>query len=109
MLNLCYAAFLTFTNTILTHKFLPNTPMGTVTKMVSGIDAMIMRPNAELIKLAKLAIENDVDSVILKPLKAAECLKELERDDPRKVLAFRAGKGTVSLVPYLHRHGLVSP
>ena len=82
MLNLCYAAFLTFTNTI--DQIFPNTPMGTVTKMVSGIDAMIMRPNAELIKLAKLAMENDVDSVILKPLKAAECMKELEKTTPGK-------------------------
>jgi len=77
MLNLCYAAFLTFTNTI--ESIFPGTPVGTMTKMVSGIDAMIMRPNAELIKLAKLAIEKGVDALILKPMNAAGVMEELKK------------------------------
>lgn len=75
MLNLCYAGFLTFTNTV--DQIFPNTPVATVTKMVSGIDAMIMRPNTELIKLAKLAIEKGVDPVILKPMEASELMAQL--------------------------------
>lgn len=75
MLNLCYAAFLTFTNTV--DQIFPNTPIGTVTKMVSGIDAMIMRPNAELIRLAKLAIEKEVDALILEPLDASDLMARL--------------------------------
>lgn len=77
MLNLCYAAFLTFTNTI--DQIFPNTPLGIVTKMVSGIDAMIMRPNAELIKLAKSAIEKNVTDLILKPMDASSLMEELQK------------------------------
>lgn len=77
MLNLCYAAFLTFMNTV--DQIFPNTPMGTVTKMVSGIDAMIMRPNAELIKLAKSGIEKGIDELIQKPMDAADLMEELQK------------------------------
>ena len=45
--------------------------------MVSGIDAMIMRPNAELIRLAKLAIEKEVDALILEPLDASDLMARL--------------------------------
>jgi pyruvate,water dikinase len=75
-LNLCYAAFLTFTNTA--NSIFPNIPTSTMTKMVSGIDAMIFRPDAELIRLAKLAIENGVDDVMMKPLNADALVKAME-------------------------------
>ncbi len=75
MLNLCYAGFLSFTGTV--DQIFPNTPLSTVTKMVSGIDAMIMRPNAELIKLAKSAIEKGITELILKPMDASELMEEL--------------------------------
>ncbi|MDJ0915060.1 MAG: PEP-utilizing enzyme, mobile region, partial [Desulfobacterales bacterium] len=40
-LNLCYAAFLTFTNTV--NSIFPNIPVSTTTKMVSGIEAAVFR------------------------------------------------------------------
>lgn len=75
-LNLCYAAFLTFTNTA--NSIFPDIPVPTLTKMVSGIDALIFRPDAELIKLAKLAVENNVDDVMLQQLPASEIMKKME-------------------------------
>lgn len=75
-LNLCYAAFLTFTNTA--NSIFPNIPVSVVTKMVSGIDALIFRPDVEVMNLAKLALENGVDDVMLKKIDAAEIMKEME-------------------------------
>lgn len=62
MLNLGYAAYVTFINTA--NGIFPDIPMHNLTKMVSGIDTVMYRPDAELIKLAKLAIELGIDSVI---------------------------------------------
>ncbi|MFZ7111863.1 MAG: PEP-utilizing enzyme [Desulfatiglandales bacterium] len=76
MLNLCYAGFLTYKNTF--DQIFPNTPIGTITKLVSGMDAMVMRPDAELIKLAKMAIDKGVDGILLKDQDAAACMKEME-------------------------------
>ncbi len=77
MLNLCYAAFLTFSDTV--RQIFPNVPMETVTKMVSGIDAMIMRPNAELIRLAKLGLELGIEDLLLEPLEADTLMEELKK------------------------------
>ncbi|MDF1556376.1 MAG: hypothetical protein P1P84_25140, partial [Deferrisomatales bacterium] len=63
-LNLGYAAFLTFINTA--NSIFPDIPIQTLTKMVSGIDVVLYRPDAELIRLAKIAIENKLEGEILK-------------------------------------------
>lgn len=76
-LNLGYAAYVTFINT--TNQIFPGIPMSTLTKMVSGIDVVMYRPDAELIKLAKLAIETNLVEVFMKPLKFEDLMTELEK------------------------------
>ena len=46
--------------------------------MVSGIDVVMYKPDAELIRLAKLAIEKKIEDVILKPGSAAQVMAELD-------------------------------
>ena len=81
-LNLCYAAFLTFTNTV--NSIFPNIPVSTTTKMVSGIEAAVFRPNTELIRLAKLGMETGLEDLLLKPMKADELMQEMEKSDSGK-------------------------
>ena len=76
-LNLCYAGFVTHINTC--NAIFPNIPIGAITKMVSGMDADVFRPNMELIKLAKLALENGLQDLVLKPLKADELMAEMAK------------------------------
>ena len=51
-------AGVTFLNTV--NTIFPDTPPATVNKMVSGIDVVMYKPDSELIRLARLAIENGV-------------------------------------------------
>ena len=74
-LNLGYAAFLTFINTA--NSIFPDIPISTLTKMVSGIDVVLYRPDAELIRLAKIAIENNLEEEIRKPRDAADMMAAL--------------------------------
>lgn len=60
-LNLGYAAYVTFINTA--NTIFPDIPISTLTKMVSGIDVVMYRPDAELIRLARLAIDTGLDTV----------------------------------------------
>lgn len=74
-LNLGYAAYVTFINTA--NSIFPDIPISTLTKMVSGIDVVMYRPDEELIRLAKIAIENNIEGEILKPRDAAEMMAAL--------------------------------
>ncbi len=74
-LNLGYAAYVTFINTC--NQIFPGVPIATLTKMVSGIDVVMYRPDAELIRLARLALDTGIDQLLLKPLKSAELMNEL--------------------------------
>ncbi|MBI5441982.1 MAG: PEP-utilizing enzyme, mobile region [Deltaproteobacteria bacterium] len=74
-LNIGYAAYVTFMNTA--NSIFPDIPSPTLTKMVSGIDVVLYRPDAELIRLAKLAIETGVDAVFAKPLDADGLMAEM--------------------------------
>lgn len=76
-LNLGYAAYVTFINTC--NQIFPGVPISTLTKMVSGIDVVMYRPDAELIKLAKLALDTGIDELILKPFKSADMMAELAK------------------------------
>ncbi|OPY67169.1 MAG: Chondramide synthase cmdD [Syntrophorhabdus sp. PtaU1.Bin050] len=76
-LNLGYAAYVTFINT--TNQIFPGIPMSTLTKMVSGIDVIMYKPDAELIRLARLAIDVGIDELILKTSKAREAMDELAK------------------------------
>jgi pyruvate,water dikinase len=81
-LNLGYAAYVTFINT--TNQIFPGIPISTLTKMVSGIDVVMYRPDAELIRLARLGLDTGVDELLLKPLKAADLMNELAKSPAGK-------------------------
>ena len=75
-LNLCYAAQVTFFATA--NQIFPGIPVANLVKMSAGFEAILFRPDAELIRLAKLAIELGIEDVFMKPLNAEELMKELE-------------------------------
>ena len=86
MLNLGYAAYVTFINTA--NQFFPDIPMATLTKMVSGIDVVMYRPDSELIKLAKMALELKLESKLDAQTSFAALQQELgNSDDGKKWLA----------------------
>ncbi|MCX8022349.1 MAG: PEP-utilizing enzyme [Syntrophorhabdaceae bacterium] len=76
-LNLSYAAQVTFFNTA--DQIFPGIPISTLVKMSAGIEAILFRPDAELINLAKLAIDLGLEEVFKKPLKAKELMAELDK------------------------------
>ncbi|MGO9005570.1 MAG: PEP-utilizing enzyme [Beijerinckiaceae bacterium] len=61
-LNLGYAAYVFFLDFV--QKLFPNVPTQRVTQMISGIDVIMYRPDDELKRLAKLAIELGLDPVL---------------------------------------------
>ena len=61
-LNLGYAAYVFFMD--FCQKAFPDAPPQKITQMVSGIDVMMYRPDEELKKLAKLAVELGVDDIV---------------------------------------------
>ena len=77
-LNLAYAVQVTFFQTMDT--LFPGIAMATLTKMSAGFDPILFKPDAELIRLAKLAVEIGCDELILKPMKAEELMKALAED-----------------------------
>ena len=62
MLNLGYAAYLSFLTMCRSH--FPEITDQSVAKMVSGIDVILFRPDDELKKLARLAIELDIVDLV---------------------------------------------
>jgi pyruvate,water dikinase len=58
-LNLGYAAYVTFLD--FCQKAFPDIPLQRVTQMVSGIDVIMYRPDEELKKLARAAVDLGVD------------------------------------------------
>ena len=76
-LNLAYAAQVTFFNTA--DQIFPGIPISTLVKMSAGIEAILFRPDAELIRLAKLALEAGIDEIFLKPVKSKELMAELDK------------------------------
>lgn len=58
-LNLGYAAYVFFLDFM--QKQFPSMPTQRVTQMISGIDVIMYRPDEELKKLARLAVESKID------------------------------------------------
>jgi pyruvate,water dikinase len=77
-LNLAYAVQVTFFQTM--DQLFPGIPMATLTKMSAGFDPILFKPDAELIRLAKLAVETGCDELIMNPMKADELMKALAGD-----------------------------
>ena len=75
-LNLCYAAQVTFFATA--NQIFPGIPVSNLVKMSAGFEAILFRPDAELIRLAKLAIELGIEEAFMKPMDAQGLMKELE-------------------------------
>jgi pyruvate, water dikinase len=82
-LNLGYAAYVTFINTA--NSIFPDIPIHTLTKMVSGIDVVMYKPDAELIRLAKLAIEKQLDPVFMNGQSAKQMMDELGQSSDGKL------------------------
>ena len=81
-LNLCYAVQVTFFATL--DKIFPGIPASSMVKMSAGFDPILFKPDGELIRLAKLAIDLGIENVILKPLKADQLMEELAKDSKGK-------------------------
>jgi pyruvate,water dikinase len=75
MLNLAYGAYLTFLE--FCHQHFPAITDDIVARMVAGIDVILYRPDAELRKLAKLAVELGVGDVLKRSAEPAEILAVL--------------------------------
>ncbi len=74
-LNLGYAAYVTFINTA--NTIFPDIPISTLTRMVSGIDVVMYKPDSELVRLAKLAIENGLDQLLIDNKSSAAVMTEM--------------------------------
>ncbi|MCF6249090.1 MAG: PEP-utilizing enzyme, mobile region [Desulfobacula sp.] len=59
-LNLGYASYVTFVD--FCTKAFPDIPLQKITQMVAGIDVILYRPDDELKKLAKLAVELEIQA-----------------------------------------------
>ncbi len=81
-LNLGYAAYVTFIDTA--QKIFPDISLQTLTKMVSGIDVIMYKPDRELARLAKLAVELGIDDVIMKYHDKDQLFQELEKSNEGK-------------------------
>lgn len=79
MLNLGYVAYLTFMD--FCRKAFPGIPDQTVAKMVAGIDILFFRPDDEVKKLARLALDLRVADMVKQPLRPEELLARLEKTD----------------------------
>jgi pyruvate,water dikinase len=77
-LNLTYAAQVTFFQTA--NQIFPGVPISNLVKMSAGFEAILFKPDAELIRLAKYAIELGIEEFFMKPMKADELMKELDKN-----------------------------
>ena len=81
-LNLGYAAYLTYFG--FCKKAFPDIPDQTVAKMVSGIDVILFRPDEELKRLARAAVDLGVAGVFKKTIQPDEGMAEMQKSDAGK-------------------------
>ncbi|MBI2982604.1 MAG: hypothetical protein HYY42_00155, partial [Chloroflexi bacterium] len=79
-LNLGYAAYLTFYG--FCKQAFPDIADQTIAKMVSGIDVMLFRPDDELKRLAKLAVDLGVSSAFADGRTPDQVLADLGKTEP---------------------------
>ena len=75
LLLLGYGAYVTFSD--FCKSALPDIPEQHIAQMVAGIDVILFKPSAELLRLAKLAIETEVDGAFVEGRTPAEIDAEL--------------------------------
>jgi pyruvate,water dikinase len=78
-LLLGYGAYATFAELVKTN--LPDVPDQHIAQMVAGIDVLLFRPDAELRRLARLAIDSGVDGAFVQGASPAEIDAELARSE----------------------------
>jgi pyruvate,water dikinase len=78
-LLLGYGAYATLADFCKTH--LPDIPDQHIAQMVAGIDVLLFKPDAELRRLARLAIDTGVDSAFVQGRSPAEIEEELSGSD----------------------------
>ncbi len=79
-LLLGYGAYATFAEFCKAN--LPDIPDQHIAQMVAGIDVLLFKPDAELRRLARLAIDTGVDAAFVQGRTPAEIDTELERSEP---------------------------
>lgn len=86
-LNLGYASYVTFVD--FCTKAFPDIPLQKITQMVAGIDVILYKPDDELKKLAKLAVELGLDSQMGDDSKDVEAVLKTfgESDNGKKWIA----------------------
>ena len=82
MLNLGYAAYLTF-YMFCKEKF-PGIPDQHIARMVAGIESILFRPDQECRRLARLAVDLGLKDVFLKKLGYEKTIQELEKSSNGK-------------------------
>ena len=94
-LLLGYGAYVTFAELCKAH--LPDIPDQHIAQMVAGIDVLLFRPDAELRRLARLAIETGVDGGVRRGPHAARDRRRAgrERRRPRLARGARERQGPV--------------
>ena len=81
-LNLGYVAYLTFYG--FCKKAFPDIPDQTIAKLVSGIDVILFRPDEELKRLAKAAVDMGVAGVFKKTVNPDEVTAEMGQSEAGK-------------------------
>ncbi len=79
-LLLGYGAYATFAEFCKAN--LPDIPDQHIAQMVAGIDVLLFKPDAELRRLAQLAIDTDVDGAFVQGRTPTEIDTELEQSEP---------------------------
>lgn len=79
-LNLGYAAYVTFLD--FCQKLFPDIPAQRVTQMISGIDVIMYRPDEELKKLARQAVELGIQATLRTSKEFAVVEKALKETEP---------------------------
>jgi len=79
LLLLGYGAYVTFSD--FCKSSLPDIPEQHIAQMVAGIDVLLFKPDAELRRLAKLAVDTGVDGAFAEGRSPEEIDAELEQSD----------------------------
>ena len=97
-LLLGYGAYMTFAE--LCKANLPDIPDQHIAQMVAGLDVLLFKPDAELRRLARLAIDTGVDAAFVEGRSPEEIDAELGRERRRPRVARGARERQGPVVPH---------